>query len=117
VDALIPVVTPERGFEVRAEDSELASRLRVLEEPAVRVERFRPALLENDAAAVLTVQRAVDLPLEDEGGGDLLAGLGIFRVGGCGSRVTERGQCLVGRSTCVRLCRRQPPKTTASGIS
>src|SRR5262245_12188882 len=66
------VAAPERRLELRVDDRPAALRLPFLKESAIGVQGFRTALLEDDAPAILLVERQVDLPLPDEGDGDLL---------------------------------------------
>jgi hypothetical protein len=66
------VVAPELSLELLVHDVEVAASRPLLEELAVRVERLGPVLLEADAAAVLLVERAIDFPLPDECGCNLL---------------------------------------------
>ena len=98
MEAVGPVIAPERRVEFPVQDLEVTPRLPLLEEGAVGVQWLRSALLKDDPAAVLLVERPIDLPLPDEGGGDLLSRLGFLRVlVGAGARFTNGGEKLVHR--------------------
>jgi hypothetical protein len=58
-------VTPEFAFEGLLVDGKGTGRSPLLKTLAIRVERLAPELLEDNAAAVLAIQRAIELSLAD----------------------------------------------------
>ena len=99
MDLVGSVIAPEHRLEIRVRDLEVSPRLRGLEEATIRVQRFGPALLEDDPSAKLAIKRAVDLPLADERASDLVTcGAGFLRAAGVflGKRVQTREQLVQG---------------------
>ena len=99
MDLVGTVIAPEHRLEIRVRDLEVSPRLRGLEEATICVQRFGPSLLENDPSAKLAIQRAVDLPLANEGPGDpVTCGAGFLGVASVflGKRVQAREELVQG---------------------
>lgn len=74
VNAIVTIVAPEGVLQLRIQDREGTLPLPLFEEPPVGIQGLGPALLEDDAPAVVLVERAVELPLANEGGRNLFPG-------------------------------------------
>lgn len=71
---IVSVIAPEAGLKIFVRDTEVAPRRVLLEEFTVSIKRLRSCLLEDDSAAILRMQGAVDFPLQDERRSNFFAG-------------------------------------------